>query len=83
MMTRKYNKYPYLDREGRNRFVGEELADYLGKKVLNVGGGGKRHLAAYLPTGIDYFEMDICGEPDIKVDLVVLYLRKLIIQIKL
>lgn len=59
----------YRDREERNRFLGRTFAVDLGGSVLNVGGGGKRHLARWLPAGARYVEIDIAGEPDLVVDL--------------
>lgn len=67
--TRKYIKYPYKDREGRNRFIAKDLQDYFGNSILNIGGGGKRHLKKYLPDSIEYFEIDIAGSPDLRIDL--------------
>jgi SAM-dependent methyltransferase len=59
----------YRDREERNRFVGRQFAARLQGSVLNVGGGGKKHLAGWLPDGARYVEVDIAGTPDLLADL--------------
>jgi SAM-dependent methyltransferase len=68
----RYRHFPssvYSDREGRNRFVGEHFKECLSGKVVNVGGGGKKHLASWLPHGCEYTEIDVAGQPDIFIDL--------------
>jgi len=70
--ARTYEHHPasaYQDREGRNQFIAAQFAAELGSSVLNVGGGGKRHLAQFLPSTTRYVEVDIAGTPDVTVDL--------------
>lgn len=59
----------YDSRESRNQFIANHLGDYIGRSVLNVGGGGKLYLAQYLPDNIEYVEMDVSGEPHYKLNL--------------
>lgn len=59
----------YDSREERNQFLSLKLNKYIGKSVLNIGGGGERFLEKYLPDNIEYKELDIDGIPDIKCDL--------------
>ena len=54
----------YNNREERNKFISEVLHLYLGNSVLNIGGGGEKHLKKYLPEYIDYQELDIAGKPE-------------------
>ncbi len=71
MITRKVrgNVYCEYDRESRNRFLADLFAPYIGKKILNFGGGGKKHLKQFLPQDRTYCEIDIDGTPDIKLNL--------------
>lgn len=69
MTISNFTKSQYTNRDERNRFIAEAFSGYIGKRVLNIGGGGKRHLAAYLPEDVSYFELDIDGEPDLKINL--------------
>jgi hypothetical protein len=69
---RRYQHFPssaYSDREGRNRFLGDAFRDILSGKIVNIGGGGKKHLATWLPDGCEYTEIDVAGQPDIVMDL--------------
>jgi len=59
----------YTNRDERNQFIAETFKTYIGETVLNIGGGGKKHLAQYLPKETNYFELDIDGEPDLKINL--------------
>lgn len=68
-MTRKYNQRPYTDRDERNAFIADELTEYIGSSVINIGGGGKKFLKKYLSQDTSYFEIDIDGEPDLKIDI--------------
>lgn len=68
-LTRKYKYYPYNDRETRNKFVAQELNEYIGSSVLNIGGGGQKFLKKYLSKKIKYVEVDMCGQPDIFANL--------------
>lgn len=60
---------PYNDREERNKFIVSQFGKYLGTKVLNVGGGGQQYLQKFLSEEIVSFELDIVGNPDLKVNL--------------
>ena len=63
------NKAPeYSSRKTRNKFISEHFSNYLKDSVLNVGGGGKKHLAEYLNSK-KYIELDIDGDPDILINL--------------
>jgi len=59
----------YNSREERNQFISLKLKIYIGKSVLNIGGGGERFLEKFLPANVSYKELDISGIPDIKCDL--------------
>ena len=67
--TSNYRSDVYCDRDSRNKFIVKELGNYLGRKILGAGGGGERHLAAYLPKDSEYVEIDIAGSPDILINL--------------
>ncbi len=67
-MRDKY-KITYNNRDERNAFIARELGGYLGKSILNIGGGGKHHLKKYLSNNTIYTELDIDGAPDLKIDL--------------
>jgi SAM-dependent methyltransferase len=66
--TKKLKGILYTSRDGRNRFISTELAQYLGGKVLNIGGGGF-YMKKYLSSNVEYLELDIAGTPDIKINL--------------
>lgn len=61
----------YYDREGRNQFAAKEIHKLSNiSKILNIGGGGKRHLKSALNlSSIEVTEIDIQGDCDIKADL--------------
>ena len=59
----------YNNRDERNKFVAEKLSQYLGRSILNVGGGGEKFMKKYLKENVEYFELDIVGSPDLKIDL--------------
>jgi len=65
----KHTYQEYNNREERNKFIANKLKKYLGNSVLNVGGGGEKHLQKYLPTTTKYTEIDIDGKPDIMCNL--------------
>ena len=68
--TRKIIGLKYSSREERNKFITSEFGEqYIGKSVLNVGGGGEAHLKKYLKEDVDYTEIDMSGTPDIKMNL--------------
>jgi len=58
----------YTSRQTRHAFIAKKFSPYLIGKVLNIGGGGKKHLLEYLSPE-EYLELDIEGEPDLKIDL--------------
>ena len=39
MTHKKFDNPPYIDRDSRNAFIATEFKEYIGKSVLNVGGG--------------------------------------------
>ena len=60
----------YVDRPDRNRFAAEQLKRTKITRILNLGGGGARHLQATLANNeIEVFEIDITGECDLRVNL--------------
>jgi|SaaInlStandDraft_4_1057021.scaffolds.fasta_scaffold45892_2 SAM-dependent methyltransferase len=59
----------FSGRDSRNKFVAEFFKDYIGNKVVNIGGGGKKHLKQYLKKDTEYYEIDIDGNPDFKLNL--------------
>jgi len=60
----------YLDRADRNRFAAGQLQRSPVKRILNIGGGGARHLQASMANKeIEVYEVDIQGDCDLKVDL--------------
>jgi hypothetical protein len=60
----------YVDRADRNRFAAEQLQGTKVTRILNLGGGGARHLQATLANDeIEVFEIDITGECDLKANL--------------
>jgi hypothetical protein len=69
MTHKKFSNPPYIDRDSRNAFIATEFKEYISKSVLNVGGGGMHFLKKYLPKDTEYYEMDIAGTPDIKINL--------------
>ena len=58
----------YSDRESRQKFIAEKFGDYLKGSVLNIGGGGDKVLLNYCQPK-EYIELDMCGEPDLLIDL--------------
>jgi len=64
-----YPSPPFTEREGRNRFIAEVFRDYFGRRVVNIGGGGDRCLLRYLPESTEYLDVDVYGEPDLRIDL--------------
>ncbi len=58
----------YFSRNSRNYFIAKLFSRYLQSSVINIGGGGEKQLLKYIqPT--QYLEIDICGNPDIKLNL--------------
>jgi hypothetical protein len=65
----RINPY-YIDRADRNRFAAEQLQRTPVKRILNLGGGGVRHLQASLSNKeIEVYEVDVQGDCDLKVNL--------------
>ena len=68
-MKIKYTTQSYNSRDSRNKFISEIFSEYLNNKtVINIGGGGKKHLLKYIKPS-KYTEIDIAGTPDIIIDL--------------
>lgn len=60
----------YLERAGRNEFAARQLNRYNVKKILNLGGGGCRHLKNSLNNDdINVYEVDLQGDCDLRVDI--------------
>lgn len=59
----------YADRESRNEWAATLLNTMPGDKLLNVGGGGKRHMAKFLDAGRSVHELDMTGDCDTKLNL--------------
>ena len=59
----------YQDREGRNRWAASYLQGLPGSSVLNLGGGGKRHLQKHLGSAWQVHEIDVTGECDTRLNL--------------
>jgi hypothetical protein len=62
----------YIDREDRNRFASEWISSQIlpqGGDILNIGGGGKRHLQSKLGDSYQVFEVDLQGDCDLLFDL--------------
>ena len=60
----------YLDRADRNRFAAEQLRGTGARRILNLGGGGRRHLQASLASPVtEVYEIDVQGDCDLKVNL--------------
>lgn len=60
----------YLDRPDRNRFAAEQLRSSETKSILNLGGGGARHLQESLASkSISVYEVDMQGDCDLLTNL--------------
>lgn len=60
----------YVDRAGRNEFAAKQLRLTPVSRILNLGGGGKRHLEKSLGMpGTKVYEIDMQGECDLQVNL--------------
>jgi len=59
----------YDDREGRNRWAASIVKAFPGKRILNLGGGGRRYLQKYLDPDHHVHEVDIVGDHDTNLDL--------------
>lgn len=60
----------YEDRASRNVFAANRLREAEVHQILNIGGGGARHLQGSLsPAKVSVFEVDIQGDCDLKVNL--------------
>ncbi len=58
----------YYSRDSRHAFIAKKFSNYLNESVLNIGGGGKKHLLKYIKPD-KYTEIDISGNPDLLIDL--------------
>jgi len=58
----------YNTREERHRFLADRYSKHLTGSVLNIGGGGEKHLLRFLKPA-EYLEVDIAGNPDLCFDL--------------
>jgi hypothetical protein len=58
----------YNSREERHRFLAERFGRFLSGRVLNIGGGGEKHLLQFINPR-EYLELDIAGTPDLRIDL--------------
>ena len=61
-------KVEYDSRKSRHQFIARTFGNYLSGSILNIGGGGEKHLLSYLEPQ-EYIEVDIDGEPDLRIDL--------------
>ena len=59
----------YGDREERNRWAASVLKTFSGDRVLNLGGGGRRHLQKHLGSGYRVHEIDVTGDCDTTLNL--------------
>jgi hypothetical protein len=59
----------YQDRDGRNRWAAGYLSALPGSTVLNLGGGGKRHLEKHLGSAWRVHEIDLAGDCDTRLNL--------------
>lgn len=69
--NKNINPY-YADRNERNSFAAGIIVDYLKDvtSILNIGGGGKRHLKKNIgDRSISVFEIDLGGDIDMKLNL--------------
>jgi hypothetical protein len=69
---KRYNKSAtpeYQDREARNRWAAALVKGFPGNRILNLGGGGKRHLERHLGPQWQVHELDITGDCDTMLNL--------------
>jgi hypothetical protein len=59
----------YHDRESRNRWAASLVRTFPGKQILNLGGGGHRHLQKHLGGDWRIHEVDITGDCDTRLNL--------------
>lgn len=60
----------YIDRADRNKFAAAQLMKTDVKHILNIGGGGARHLQGNLSgSNIKVYEIDMQGDCDLKVNI--------------
>jgi hypothetical protein len=59
----------YEDREGRNRWASSLVRTLPGRRILNLGGGGRRHLQKHLGADWQVHEIDITGDCDTLLNL--------------
>ena len=58
----------YDSRAERHKFLAERFGRYLTGSILNIGGGGEKHLLRFIKPR-EYLELDIAGKPDLRIDL--------------
>jgi hypothetical protein len=63
-----YTSKKYTTRDSRNEFISIFFEKYLQNSVVNVGGGGEKYLLKYINPS-SYLEIDLAGNPDIKLNL--------------
>lgn len=68
MLKVKKTNENYISRDSRNKFIAKFFSKYLESSVINIGGGGEKQLLKYIQPN-QYLELDIVGEPDIKLNL--------------
>ena len=59
----------YDSRESRNFFAAEQVKSIGLKKILNIGGGGRKQLSKYLDPSFTIFDVDLSGEVDLAINL--------------
>ncbi|PCJ21366.1 MAG: hypothetical protein COB02_01910 [Candidatus Cloacimonadota bacterium] len=67
--TKKIIGNQFNSREERNQFIASEFHSYINSTLLNVGGGGHHYMKKHLDEQVQYFELDIAGSPDLKINL--------------
>ncbi len=60
----------YIERADRNIFAANQIEKTQIERILNLGGGGKRHLqASFSDNNIEVYEVDIQGDCDLKINI--------------
>ncbi len=59
----------YVEREDRNQFAAAFIRGLGIQSILNIGGGGKRHLQKHLGSPVTVHEIDITGDCDTMLNL--------------
>jgi len=58
----------YTDRRSRHEYISQKYKKYIKGNIINIGGGGHKHLKQFVNIS-SYTELDIAGNPDLKIDL--------------